>query len=146
MLEYVEKNKKFEHRKSLNVRRCNFTAIYESKKFLNRIYVIGGRNDRNVLKACEYYDIKTDKWVKMDELKEARHDAACCVFNSKQIYVFGGRTSDGCETYNIEKDIWEVINVGNKQTWVPCDLAMCYQISPTLILISGGRDKKNYLT
>ncbi len=48
-----------------------------------------------------------------------------------------------CELYDIEKNIWEVINVKNKNTWIPCDLAMCYQISPSSILIFGGFDKLN---
>jgi len=84
----------------------------------------------------------------MAELNVARDSAACCIFNSKQIYVFSGRIkfspkeiTDVYEAYNIEKNIWEVINVRNKQTWVPCDLAMCYQISPTSILIFGGFDR-----
>jgi hypothetical protein len=38
---------------------------------------------------------------------------------------------------------WEIISLNKKNRWVPCDLAMCYQISPTNILIFGGFDRQN---
>ena len=131
MLEYVEEHKQLEHRANLNDPRSDFTAIYESEK--DRIYVIGGNDAKNFYKACEYYDIGIDEWIRMAELNVARDSAACCIFNAKFIYVFSGRIkfspkeiTDVCEAYDIEKNIWEVINVKNKQAWVPCDLAMCY--------------------
>mmetsp|Transcript_14542 Transcript_14542/g.16259 ORF Transcript_14542/g.16259 Transcript_14542/m.16259 type:complete len:116 (+) Transcript_14542:992-1339(+) len=45
--------------------------------------------------------------------------------------------------YDIEKKNWEIISLNKKNRWVPCDLAMCYQISPTNILIFGGFDRQN---
>jgi hypothetical protein len=84
----------------------------------------------------------------MAELNVARDSAACCIFNAKQIYVFSGRIkfspkeiTDVCEIYDIEKDVWEIINIKSKGNWIPCDLAMCYQIGPSSILIFGGFDK-----
>jgi N-acetylneuraminic acid mutarotase len=131
MLEYVEEHKCLEHRAQLNDARSDFTAIYESDK--DRIYVIGGNDAKNFYKACEYYDVSTDKWIRMAELNVARDSAACCIFNSKYIYVFSGRIkfspkeiTDVCEVFDIDKNIWEVINVKNKQNWIPCDLAMCF--------------------
>ena len=83
--------------------------------------MIGGNDAKNFYKACEYYDVGADKWVRMAELNVARDSAACCIFNSKYIYVFSGRIkfspkeiTDVCELYDIEKNIWEVINVKNK--------------------------------
>lgn len=146
MLEYVEEHRCLEHRATLNDARSDFTAIYESEK--DRIYVIGGNDAKNFYKNCEYYDVGADKWVRMSELNVARDSAACCIFNSKFIYVFSGRIkfspkeiTDVCEIYDIEKNIWEIINVKNKSNWIPCDLAMCYQIGPSSILIFGGFDK-----
>ena len=43
----------------------------------------------------------------------------------------------------IEKNVWEVVDVKNKANWIPCDLAMAYQIDPSSILIFGGFDKQN---
>lgn len=131
MLEYVEEHRCLEHRATLNDARSDFTAIYESEK--DRIYVIGGNDAKNFYKNCEYYDVGVDKWVRMAELNVARDSAACCIFNSKFIYVFSGRIkfspkeiTDVCEIYDIEKNIWEQINVKNKSNWIPCDLAMCF--------------------
>ena len=78
-----------EHRANLNDSRSDFTAIYESEK--DRIYVIGGNDAKNFYKACEYYDIGIDEWIRMAELNVARDSAACCIFNAKFIYVFSGR-------------------------------------------------------
>ena len=88
MLEYVEEHKQLEHRSNLNDPRSDFTAIYESEK--DRIYVIGGNDAKNFYKACEYYDIGIDEWIRMAELNVARDSAACCIFNAKFIYVFSG--------------------------------------------------------
>ena len=135
-----------EHRADLNDARSDFTAIYESEK--DRIYVIGGNDAKNFYKACEYYDVGADEWIRMADLNVARDSAACCIFNAKYIYVFSGRIkfspkeiTDVCECYDIERDIWEKIDVKNKANWVPCDLAMAYQIDPSSILIFGGFDK-----
>ena len=91
-----------------------------------------------------------DEWIRMADLNVARDSAACCIFNAKFIYVFSGRIkfspkeiTDVCECYDIEKNVWEVIDVKNKANWIPCDLAMAYQIDPSSILIFGGFDKQN---
>lgn len=48
-----------------------------------------------------------------------------------------------CELYDIEKNTWEKINLTKRNRWIPCDLAMCYQISSANILIFGGFDRQN---
>ncbi len=148
MLEYIEEHKCLENRANLNDARSDFTSIYESEK--DRIYVIGGNDAKNFYKNCEYYDVSTDKWIRIADLNVARDSAACCVFNGKFIYVFSGRIkfspkeiTDVCELYDVEKNIWEIINVKNKTSWIPCDLAMAYQIGPSSVLIFGGFDKSN---
>lgn len=148
MLEYIEEKKCLEHRALLNDARSDFTAIYDGE--MDRIYAIGGNDAKNFYTNCEYYDVAEDKWVRIANLNVARDSAACCIFNGKYIYVFSGRIkfnpkeiTDVCEMYDIEKKTWEIINLQKKPRWVPCDLAMCYQISPTNILIFGGFDKQN---
>lgn len=80
----------------------------------------------------------------------ARDSAACCIFNGKFIYVFSGRIkfnpkeiTDVCELYDIEKNVWEVLSLSKRTNWIPCDLAMCYQVSQSAILIFGGFDRQN---
>ena len=148
MLEYIEEKKCLEHRALLNDSRSDFTAIYDGE--MDRIYAIGGNDAKNFYTNCEYYDVNDDKWEKIANLNVARDSAACCIFNCKYIYVFSGRIkfnpkeiTDVCEMYDIEKKNWEIINLNKKNRWVPWDLAMCYQISPTNILIFGGFDRQN---
>ena len=148
MLEYIEEKKWLEHRAVLNDSRSDFTAIYDGE--MDRIYAIGGNDAKNFYTNCEYYDVNEDKWMRIAHLNVARDSAACCIFNSKYIYVFSGRIkfnpkeiTDVWEMYDIEKKNWEIINLNKKNRWVPCDLAMCYQISPTNILIFGGFDRQN---
>lgn len=119
MLEYIEEQRMLEHRADLNDPRSDFTAIYESEK--DRIYVIGGNDAKNFYKACEYYDVGADEWVRMANLNIARDSAACCIFNAKFIYVFSGRIkfspkeiTDVCECYDIERNVWDIIDVKNK--------------------------------
>lgn len=148
MLEYLEEKKCLEYRANLNDARSDFTAIYEGEK--DRIYVIGGNDAKNFYKNCEYYDVNVDKWVRMAELNIARDSAACCIFNGKYIYVFSGRIkfnpkeiTDICELYDVDQDVWRKLELNQTSTWVPCDLAMAYQVSPSSILIFGGFDKQN---
>jgi hypothetical protein len=148
MLEYIEEKKCLEYRAQLNDARSDFTAIYEGEK--DRIYVIGGNDAKNFYKNCEYYDVGIDRWIRMDELNIARDSAACCMFNSKFIYVFSGRIkfnpkeiTDVCEIFDVENNKWDKIVLGSSSNWVPCDLAMAYQVNSSSILIFGGFDKQN---
>lgn len=57
----------------------------------------------------------------MANLNVARDSASCCIFNSKSIYVFSGRIkfspkeiTNVCECYDIDKNVWEVIDVKNR--------------------------------
>jgi hypothetical protein len=46
--------------------------------------------------------------------------------------------------YNIEHNMWRMVNLSSKNTWKPLDLSMCMQIDNTTILICGGQDKEGY--
>jgi len=148
MLEYIEEKKCLEHRAQLNDPWSDFTAIYDGD--MDRIYAIGGNDAKNFYTNCEYYDVNQNKWNWIANLNIARDSAACCIFNGKYIYVFSGRIkfnpkeiTDVCELYDIEKKVWEKISLSKWNKWIPCDLAMCYQISSTSILIFGGFDRQN---
>ena len=40
--------------------------------------------------SCEFFDLKSNFWLDLQRLNEARHYHSSCSFNCKQIYVFGG--------------------------------------------------------
>jgi N-acetylneuraminic acid mutarotase len=78
----------------------------------DKIYVIGGwsfeeinydngetfRRIGGVVRACEEYDPKTDKWTKKTDMPTARGGLATAVVDGK-IYAIGGRRSHGKEVY-----------------------------------------------
>lgn len=78
----------------------------------------------------------------------ARDSAASCIFNNKYIYVFSGRTkfdkkeiTDTIEMYDIDYNMWRMVQLNAKSTWTACDLAMCMPIDSKTVLIFGGFDR-----
>jgi len=43
--------------------------------------------------------------------------------------------------YDIDYNMWRMVNLSSKSTWTACDLAMCMPIDNKTILIFGGFDK-----
>jgi len=55
------------------------------------IYVGGGVNySDKVLKACERYSIRNDKWEAMPYLREERKNGAMVAFQGKWLFALGG--------------------------------------------------------
>jgi N-acetylneuraminic acid mutarotase len=84
------------------------------------VYAIGGRNygDDDVtalLKVCERYNLKTNKWDRIGDLQEARCSATTFV-HKNQIYIAGGYAGNkqrlsSIERYSEELNLWEKIRV-----------------------------------
>jgi hypothetical protein len=145
MIEYIELKQQMVYRSPLLFRRSDFTALYSERGL---IFVIGGNDAKNFYTACEKYDIQNDTWSRIADLNVARDSAASCIFNNKYIYVFSGRTkfdkkeiTDTIEMYDIDMNIWRMVNLNAKSTWTACDLAMAHPIDSKTILIFGGFDK-----
>ncbi len=110
--------------------------------------MIGGNDAKTFYTTCEKYDIQNDTWSRIADLNVARDSAASCIFNNKYIYVFSGRTkfdkkeiTDTIEMYDIDLNMWRLVNLHAKSTWTACDLAMAMPIDSKTILIFGGFDK-----
>jgi len=43
--------------------------------------------------------------------------------------------------YDIDYNMWRMVNLNAKSTWTACDLAMCMPIDSKNILIFGGFNK-----
>lgn len=145
MLEYIESSKTLVYRSPLLFRRSDFTALYSERGL---IYVIGGNDAKSFYTACEKYDIQNDTWSRIADLNVARDSAASCIINNKYIYVFSGRTkfekkeiTDTIEMYDIDLNLWRMVNLNPNSTWIACDLAMCMPIDTKTILLFGGFDK-----
>lgn len=133
------------YRSPLLFRRSDFTALYSERGL---IFVIGGNDAKSFYTASEKYDIQNDSWSRIADLNVARDSAASCIFNNKYIYVFSGRTkfdkkeiTDTIEMYDIDLNMWRLVNLHAKSTWTACDLAMSMPIDNKTILIFGGFDK-----
>lgn len=133
------------YKSPLLFRRSDFTALYSERGL---VFVIGGNDAKSFYTACEKYDIQNDTWSRIADLNVARDSAASCIFGNKYIYVFSGRTkfdkkeiTDTIEMYDIDLNMWRMVNLNAKSTWTACDLAMCMPIDSKTILIFGGFDK-----
>ena len=43
--------------------------------------------------------------------------------------------------YDIDLNMWRLVNLNARSLWTACDLAMCMQIDSKTVLIFGGFDK-----
>lgn len=66
-----------------------------------RIYVIGGRDEENVLETVEVYDPVEARWTSGPELEDPREGHAAVVLGGR-IYVLGGVDEDGEPAATIE--------------------------------------------
>lgn len=146
MLEYDHHKQKLIDRSPLLFRRSDFTALYSERGL---IFVIGGNDAKSFYTACEKYDIQNDTWSRIADLNVARDSAASCIFANKYVYVFSGRTkfdkkeiTDTIEMYDIDYNMWRMVNLNAKSTWTACDLAMCMPIDSKHVLIFGGFNKQ----
>ena len=68
-----------------------------------KLYVIGGldKYDSPITECC-FYDMKTNKWEKMPNLKYARNNKALFI-KGKELYAFGGKCLPKDSSYIFEK-------------------------------------------
>lgn len=78
----------------------------------DQIFICGGCDGENVLKSCEVYDTKLNKWQHIPPMKSfrMRHSA---VVHAGKVYVFGGVSVNSggialksVECYNPEENRW----------------------------------------
>jgi hypothetical protein len=79
----------------------------------SKLYAIGGRQyggvDTSILKECEAYDFKSQKWSAIPALSQPRSEA-CVVKFGDHIYLFGG-----CTGYNKRTRIIETYSEGDSE-------------------------------
>jgi N-acetylneuraminic acid mutarotase len=78
----------------------------------DKIYAIGGSNDKSVLNTVEEYNPQTNTWIAKEPMPTARNGFAIAVYQNK-IYVFGGSIGNGSgflannEVYDPLTNTWE---------------------------------------
>ena len=76
----------------------------------NYIYIISGTKSKKV----EKYDINSNIWVSLDELKESRIWPSCLQIQDNFIFVFGGKINKSSKEENILIEKLDISNVNNK--------------------------------
>jgi hypothetical protein len=124
--------------------RFNFPILF----YKDRIYVTGGRgygsNEAAIMKKCEYFDMKLNKWVRMADMNVKRCAHQIFVYK-KKIYVLGGLSVDTrvrfLEEYNPFTNTWRITTKA-----LVFDLYNFEIFSHELdeILIIGGLHSKGY--
>ena len=97
----------------MNERRHSAAAV----SLNDQIFICGGCDGENVLRSCEMYDTKLNKWQHIPSMKSSRmrHSA---VVHAGKVYVFGGVSVNSgsvnsggialksVECYNPEENRW----------------------------------------
>lgn len=117
--------------------------------FQNKLYVMCGKNSqKSVVNTCECFDIKENRWQKIESCNFKRYAASCCGLEGhNKIYLFGGRTGlsdqmiQNVEEYCIQTNKWKMLaNIENMELWTPVEVLCSVQTMPGQIMIFGGCD------
>lgn len=112
--------------------------------YRDNIYIIGGKSAKGILNTVECYNITSNTWTQLSNMKHNRYGASCCIIQN-EIYVMGGfdgRTVlSSCERFNIDLNEWTEIESMN----IPRATMNCGYIDDKIIIM-GGHDGKNTIT
>ena len=76
------------------------------------IYAIGGRNENNLLKSVEMFDINRNQWSVVKDMNRVRSDAGAATLQGN-IYVVGGfdgvATTSTAEVFSPRSGRWSMI-------------------------------------
>ena len=117
----------------------------------NKIYVIGGLQIDNEesfsLVDVEYYDLKEDRWIICAQMNVATHHSAVTTFKNKYIMKIGGFNGvallNDVEQYDVEFDVWKLLQVKGIENIEFISQADCVPINSETIMIFGGIVKTN---
>ena len=137
-------NYKIEYKLKMPCKRAFHSSIY----FKNKIYIIGGINEKNIEeRECLLFNLNTKTFENLPMLNYPRQNACICVYNNRYIYVFRGKeknvlleTIEFLDLNNI-KNGWNVFHPFDPgMCWIGCLNCCCLSIEKNKILIFGGED------
>ncbi len=119
-----------------NARSNAAAAVYDDK-----IFVIGGHDDRQILNSVEYYDQNEKIWVEVAPLRQPREGANAVVFKDS-LFVVGGRSNSGIFPKILDDaEYWDGTGWQEYKTW-HLEHARVFMQSVVLdnfVYILGGR-------
>ncbi|CAD8058649.1 unnamed protein product [Paramecium sonneborni] len=118
------------------------------------IYILCGYQEfKKMTLSLERYNIKTQKMELCSPCNKPANSPACCSFNNRYIYKFGGNDENGqilfiIERYDTQTDKWDTIMLKNNplesskfHNIYQC--SACVQINKTNIFVFGGYDNQD---
>eukprot|EP01084_Bolivina_argentea_P165700 287828_1 len=117
----------------------------------NKIYRIGGRNIKSdqCMKQCEYFDMNSLKWYKMNGMLNERRCSSGGIFLNKYLLLIGGDDNgdelSSMEEYDFNNMKWNLRGAMNKTR---NDFGICSISNEELLLVIGGHsvDVNNGIT
>ena len=68
--------------------------------------VIGGQHAYPPIASCECYNLATQSWTSIADMRTARDQAACVALPDGNVMVLGGFSESSVETYNVHINEW----------------------------------------
>lgn len=132
--------------------------LHSSMNINNKyILIIGGKNEKDWLKSCEYLEISSGKWNKFADMHSERANFDSLIYvdsykNTKTLYVYGGYSGmnvfspnlvEYCELSYFPTCEWKTLNLPSSLD-LPriCTRIIQYDLN---ILIVGGSNGKHLL-
>lgn len=140
-MEYAESTGEIKQKAPMSVgKKWHGTVVIADNMFVT----LGGYNNiYKHLKVCEKYLIDRDAWDDMPPLNEAKQSVAGCLFEGKDLFVFGGYSGvrhDSVEhlRLNVINDEWKLEKFPEGEKIDPFSCGCAAQISVSEILILRG--------
>jgi hypothetical protein len=145
-IEYIEATTQATQKAAMTIgKKWHATVVTAPKMFM----AIGGyNNEQKHLAACEAYNLNSDSWEEMPSLTEPKQSVAACLFENKEVIVFGGysgKRHNTIESFVIapRADAWVVIELENKAELPIFSCGAASQISRSEILLLRGNSTKD---
>ncbi len=139
--EYVESTGQMTKKAPMSLgKKWHSTVVIDRNEFVT----LGGYNNTyKHLNVCERYLTERDTWVDMPKLNESKQSMAACLFEKKEIYVFGGYSGSRHKTIEMlvispMAEEWVVIKPETEGILPPFSCGAAAQISMSEILILRG--------
>jgi len=146
-INYEEKRAKLSYLTQMTTGRINHYLL--SVNHGNTLLAIGGFDKiaNQAISKCEAYNIKEDKWEPITDMPVAKYLFAACVFEDKQIYVFGGLTtgrtpSQTIELFDATSNNWTPIPVTPEDAPELLCGCLAVTLAKNAILVFGGQSEK----
>lgn len=109
--------------------------------------MLGGiLNSQVITNRCERYDIMSGKVEEIRPMNCESCSFACCSFNGRYVYKFGGIAEDNSisniiEVYDEKEGDWTVVNpIYESGKPIPLASSAAIQITQNEIMVMGGYD------